>query len=74
MGPATAMNVRRLGLIVEVVCMFGILSLYRRGNPGAETLLGLPTYRFFQAGLACGLALWFVGTVAYRRARRRDEL
>ncbi|MDR3634959.1 MAG: hypothetical protein P4L84_14235 [Isosphaeraceae bacterium] len=74
MGPTTAANVRRLGLIVEAVCMLGILSLARRNAAEPELVLGVPLYRVFQAGLACGLVLWFVGTIAYRRAQQKGDL
>ena len=66
MRPATAMNVRRLGLIVEALCMFGLLSAYRRED--IALAFGVPVFRIFQGGLIVGFILWFVGTMAYRRA------
>lgn len=72
MGPVTAMNVRRLGLIVEALCMFGLLSAYRR--EALNLVFGVPVYRIFQGGLAVGFVLWFVGTIAYRRAKERGDL
>lgn len=73
MAPATALNVRRLGLLIEAVCMLAVLSLFRN-NAQPELVLGVPLYRFFQAGLALGFILWCVGTISYRRARERGEV
>jgi hypothetical protein len=72
MGPVTAVNVRRLGLILEAVCMLGIVSITRR-NAVAETVAGVPLFRVFQVGLGLGLVLWCIGTVAHRRARQRGD-
>jgi hypothetical protein len=74
MGPVTALNVRRLGLIIEAVCMLALLSVFRRNAPEPELVLGVPVYRLFQVGLGFGLILWIVGTVTYARAKRKGDL
>lgn len=74
MSPGTAMNVRRLGLIVEAVCMFGLLSAFRSKAVEPPMAFGVPLYRIFQVGLAVGFVLWIVGTIAFRRAKERGDL
>jgi hypothetical protein len=61
MSPAQAQTIRRLGLMIETACLFGLMWLWRKKIPlrpvgGVDQLLAL------KIGLALGFALWLFGT------------
>jgi hypothetical protein len=78
MTPATGQTLRRLGLLVEAVCLLGLLSL-ARGNVGlVRAGWPLDPSVLLAAGLAVGFTLWLTGTLAIYwprrdRSRRADE-
>jgi len=74
MRPATALNIRRLGRIIEAVCLLAAIPLFRKNTAGPELVPGVPLYWLLVAGFGFGFILWCVGTVAYQRARQRGEV
>jgi hypothetical protein len=64
MKPATAQNIRRLGLAIEAICLLGLLTIARH-QIGPRKFLGLDQSQALIIGLAFGFTLWLVGTVSY---------
>jgi len=70
--PMTGQTLRRLGLIAEAACLFGLIAL-SRGRLPAEPFPGWPrTALLLQIGLGLGFILWAAGTLRiYWPAGRR---
>ena len=60
---------RRLGLMIEVVCMLGLLSV-ARGNTGFWIGVGLDPSLVLACGLALGFAFWAFGTYLILKDRQ----
>ena len=63
---------RRVGLLVELVCMLGLLSA-SRGKVDFWARQGLDPTIVLGTGMAIGFALWLFGTVTILRGRKRPE-
>lgn len=72
MKPTTARLIRNVGLLIEVACLFGLLSL-RRQNALVGKILGLERSVWLTAGIAIGFCLWAYGTVSLYWPRRKPE-
>jgi hypothetical protein len=70
MNSATGQTLRRLGLLIEAVSIFGILSV-RRGNVGVWQRSGLDPSVVLTAAFVVGFVMWLAGTVLIRRSRDR---
>ncbi len=65
MNANTALTVRRLGLTIEVVCLLGLLSVYRSQDIEPKRFLGITLGQALTTGLALGFTLWVLGTITY---------
>jgi hypothetical protein len=70
MKPATAQNIRRLGLAVEAACLLGLLTIARQPI-GPRKVLGVDQSQALMTGLALGFTLWLVGTASYYWPKRK---
>lgn len=70
MKPATALNLRCLGLAIEAVCILGLLTIVRE-KIEPRNFLGIDQSEALMAGLALGIALWLMGTVSYYWPKRK---
>ncbi|MFO0909376.1 MAG: hypothetical protein U0794_13665 [Isosphaeraceae bacterium] len=61
---------RRMGLLIEAVCMLGLISVARGNNEGWRRS-GLDPSIILTAGLAVGFMLWAFGTFLNLQERRR---
>ncbi len=72
MTPARGQFLRRVGLVIEVLCMLALLSL-ARGKVDIWRGFPIEPSRFLSGGLAAGFALWVTGTVAIYAGRKRTD-
>lgn len=72
MKPATGQTLRRIGLLLEALCMLGLLSV-ARGQAPLQEFAGLTQVQYMTAGLVLGFVLWFVGTAAIHWPRKSRE-
>ena len=72
MTPARAQSLRRIGLVIEVLCMLGLLSL-ARGKIDIWRGFPIEPSRFLSVGLGIGFLFWVTGTVAIYAARKRTD-
>ncbi len=72
MKPATALNLRCLGLAIEAVCLLGLLTIVRE-KIEPWRFLGIDQSQALMAGLAIGIALWLMGTVSYYWPKRKSD-
>lgn len=72
MNAATGQSLRRAGLLIEAVSMFGILAA-RRGNVGFWKDARLDPSVVLPALFATGFVMWLVGTLTIRRSRLREK-
>lgn len=68
MTAATGQVLRRTGLVVELLCMFGLLSA-RQGKLASWGRLGVDPSTALGVGFGLGFVVWAVGTFAIYRAR-----
>jgi hypothetical protein len=76
MTKETGRGLRRIGLIVEAVCLLGLLSISRqRVDPADAAKLAQVRmlWMVLAAGIAAGFATWAVGTAAIYWPRRPDR-
>ncbi|GAC1466462.1 MAG: hypothetical protein NVSMB9_07060 [Isosphaeraceae bacterium] len=76
MTRASASWIRRLGLLIEVVCMLGLLSVRRGNNLEFWLRNRVDPSIVLSFGLGMGLLIWAGGTVAMywpERARSKGE-
>ena len=69
MTPAQGQTLRRAGLVLEALCVLGLLAL-ARGKVQIGKGSGLDPSLVMAAGLGLGFVLWAVGTAAIYRGRR----
>jgi hypothetical protein len=72
MTPARGQILRRIGLVIEVVCVVALL------NPAPVKVevwrrFGVDPIRPLWIGLAIGFALWITGTAAIFAGRKRQD-
>jgi hypothetical protein len=79
MTKETGRSLRKIGLIVETVCLLGLVSISRQKVDPADAAK-LAQIRMFwmvlAAGIAAGFVTWAVGTAAIywpRRPRGQDS-
>jgi len=72
MTQSTAQNIRRAGLFIEVICMFGLLRVWRR-NPQLPNPDDVMFARGLMIGLGLGFATWVVGTMLNIKAGRSTK-
>ena len=65
MRPETGLLLRMLGPLIEILCLYGLISTRGQGR----TLAGLPVDYLFYAGLALGLGLVVAGLTLVRRVQ-----
>ena len=70
MTPARGLTLRYVGLIIEVLCMLGLLSL-ARGKVDIWKGFPFEPSRFLMVGLGIGFLLWGTGTAVIYSARKR---
>jgi hypothetical protein len=74
MKPATGQVLRRIGLLVETLCLLTLVSLAReKPQPQVRKFAGIELSQWLMAGLALGFALWIVGTATIYRRRKASE-
>ena len=72
MTPARGQLLRRIGLVIEVLCMLGLLGL-ARGKDEIWKGFPLDPSRFLSVGLGVGFLFWVTGTVAIVAGRKRGD-
>lgn len=69
MRPITGMILRRLGLLIEMVCLLAFVTLPK----DREAFAGVDLRRVLIAGVALGFVLWIVGTASIWSSARRTR-
>ncbi|MFO0952573.1 MAG: hypothetical protein U0835_15780 [Isosphaeraceae bacterium] len=72
MSAANGQFTRRIGLTLEMFCMFGLLAAMR-GKLDSWMRLGFDPSLIFSCGLAIGFCLWLWGTVLIFQARKASR-
>jgi hypothetical protein len=73
MERATGQILRRFGLLVETICLLGLVSVARDPQQPARTFAGLSVFQWLTFGLVIGFILWFTGTAAIYLKRKPRE-
>lgn len=71
MTAAGGQMVRRLGLLIEAVCMLGLVSVARGNGASLRSALRMDPGTVLVTGLALGFCVWAFGTFQILQARRR---
>jgi hypothetical protein len=71
MTPATGSILRRVGLLIEAISLFGLLSL-ARGQADVWARRGIDPSVLMAGGLALGFLLWLAGTLAIHWPGRKE--
>jgi len=69
MKPVTGMILRRVGLLIEMICLLAFMTV--RDDP--EAFAGVGLKRALIAGIALGFALWIAGMASIWTAARRNR-
>ena len=69
MTPITGQILRRVGLVIEVLCMLGLLSVMR-GRVDFWQKHGIDPSIALTIGLGCGFVVWSIGTYILVKGRR----
>jgi hypothetical protein len=72
MTSAHGQILRRIGLVIEALCMLGLLGL-ARGRVDIWNGFPIDPSRFLTISLGIGLLLWVAGTVAIYSGRKRPD-
>ena len=69
MKPVTGMTLRRVGLLIEMVCLLAFVTL----KDDREIFAGVDLRRALIAGIALGFVLWIVGMASIWSSARRTR-
>jgi hypothetical protein len=69
MNSITGQILRRVGLVIEVLCMLGLLSV-ARGRVEFWQKHGIDPVIALRVGLGCGLIVWSIGSYIIIKSRR----
>ncbi len=72
MKPETGQILRRIGLLLEAICLLGLISVSRTNAP-PRGFAGFSVVQILTFCLAIGFFFWFVGTATiYLRRKPRN--
>ncbi len=69
MKPTTGLILRRVGLLIEMVCLLAFVTL----KDDHEVFAGLDLKRVLIAGITLGFVLWFAGMASIWSSARRTR-
>ena len=69
MSPAAGPILRRVGLVIEMACILGLVA----GDIEGRSVAGIAVRHLLIAGVALGFVLWSIGLTLLLRNRRRSR-